>query len=148
MRTAWPLAVLAGLTAGWNALLGFLILLPVSVAMGIWLYYKRSGVTLRAGQGAKLGLAMGLISFFASAALTLAGIASSGAIRQEMIQRVTAAASRNPDPQAQQLISLLNTPQGFAAFMGLLLVFTMVIFLVFTAITGAVAASTFGHKKQ
>lgn len=148
LRTAWPFAVLAGLAASWSALFGFLILLPVSVAIGIWLYHKRSGVTLRAGEGAKLGLAMGFISFVASAALTVAGIAGNAAIRQELIQRVSAAASRNPDPQAgQMLLSFIHSPQGFAVFVGLMLVFTLIIFLVFTAITGAVAASTFGHKK-
>jgi hypothetical protein len=148
LRTAWPVAVLAGLTVTWIPL-GFLILLPLSVAVGIWLYHKRRGGTLRAGQGAKLGMVMGFISFMASAALTVAGIASSAAARQEIVQRVTEAASRNPDPQAQQLmLSFIRSPQGFALFLVLLLVFTMFIFLVFTALSGAVAASTFGHKKR
>jgi hypothetical protein len=53
----------------------------------------------------------------------------------------------HPDPQAQQIMrNLVNTPQGVALLIGMGLFFAMVVFLVFTAISGAVAASTLGSK--
>lgn len=91
---------------------------------------------------------MGLISFAAFATLSGIAIASNDAVHQEVIQAMTQAASRSPDPQARQLmLSWINSPHGFAVLIAVGFVFLMFIFLVFTAISGAVAAATFGHKK-
>ena len=147
LRTAWPLAVMAGLTSGFLHGFGLLISLPLSVVVGSWLYRKHHVGTLRAGQGAKLGMAMGMISFVTFASLTVIAVATSATVRQELVQSVNLAAARNPDPQAQQIMrNLVNTPQGFALLIGMGLFFAMVVFVVFTAISGAVAASTLGSK--
>ena len=146
LRTAWPLALIAGVIALFSVI-GFLFILPASVFVAIRLYYKRHGGIPRAGQGAKLGMAMGMISFIAFAGPSVLALSTSAQVRQEFIQTVNMAASRNPDPQAQQLLqNLLSSPQGFALMLGFGLFFTMIVFLVFTAIAGAVAASTVGSR--
>lgn len=147
LRTAWPLAAFAGLTVAFSVI-GLLVVLPVSVLLGCGLYRRRHIGPLRASQGARLGLTMGLISFAAFATLSGIAIASNDAVHQEVIQAMTQAASRSPDPQARQLmLSWINSPHGFAVLIAVGFVFLMFIFLVFTAISGAVAAATFGHKK-
>jgi hypothetical protein len=146
LRTTWPIAALAGVAASTIPVIGFLLLLPLSVVLGVWLYRKRQNVLLRATLGTKMGLAMGLISFAAFAALMVASVSFSVTARQEMVKQITVAASRTPEAQ-QAFLPLINTPQGFAAFIIILLLFSMVFFLVLTGLTGAVAAATFGHKK-
>ena len=146
LRTAWPLALIAGVIALFSVI-GFLFILPASVFVAIRLYYKRHRGIPRAGQGVKLGMAMGMISFIAFAGPSVLALSTSAQVRQEFIQTVNMAASRNPDPQAQQLLqNLLSSPQGFALMLGFGLFFTMIVFLVFTAIAGAVAASTVGSR--
>ena len=146
LRTAWPIALIAGVIARFS-IFGFLVLLPVSVFIAIRLYYKRHGGLPRAGAGAKLGMAMGIISFIVFAGLSVLALASAE-VRQELVRSVNLMASRNPDPQAQQILqNLMNNPQSLALMIGFGLVFTMIIFLVFTAISGAVAASTLSSKK-
>ncbi len=147
LRTAWPIAAFAGVIACFFPKAGLLILLPASVFLAIRLYLKRRAVPLRAGQGAKLGMVMGLISFISFASLSVIAIVSSADVRQELVKAVNLAASRNPDPQTQQILrDLVNSPQGFALMIAMGFGFLMVIFLVFTAISGAVAASTLGSK--
>ncbi|HET7871169.1 MAG TPA: zinc ribbon domain-containing protein [Terriglobales bacterium] len=147
LRATWPIALLGGVAALTVPIVGFFLLLPLSVVLGVWLYRRRQKVLVRASQGLKLGLAMGLISFAAFAALMLAGLAFSSGVRQEMVRQITIAASRTPEGQ-QAYLPLLNTPQGFAAFVVILLMFAMVLFLVLTGLTGAVAAATLGEKKR
>jgi ribosomal protein L40E len=146
LRTTWPLAALAGVAASTIPLVGFFVLLPLSVLLGIWLYRRRQAAIIRASQGVKLGLAMGLISFISFAVLMVGAVSTSETLHQEMVRQITVAASRTPETQ-KMFLPWINTPQGFAVFMAILLAFTMFIFLAFTGITGAVAAATFGEKK-
>jgi hypothetical protein len=145
LRAAWPIALIVGVIA-YFTMFGFLVLIPGSVFIVIRLYYKRHPGLPRAGEGARMGMAMGLISFIAFAGLSLLDLAKPH-VRQELVRSLQQMASRNPNPQAQQMLqSLLSNPQTFAVIIGFSFLFIMLLFLVFTAISGAVAASTLGSR--
>lgn len=147
LRTAWPLGALAGLIAAFLPAVGVLIVVPLSVVIGISLYRKHHVGRLRAGQGAKLGMAVGLCGFIAFGGLSVAALVAKPGVRQELVQRVDVVTARNPDPQVQQLMhELINSPQGFALAIAGAMVVLMVFFLFISAITGAVAASAAGGK--
>lgn len=148
LNTAWPLALIAGLLAGFVPLLGIVLLLPLTVVIAGRLYRKRHFVALRAGQGARLGFVMGLISFLGFAPVFAAVITLNQTFHQQLLEGMSQAAARNPDPQVRQIMeSMLNTPQGFAILVGFSLVFFLAIILVITSAVGALAARARGRHR-
>lgn len=149
LNTAWPLALIAGLLTGFVPLLGIVLLLPVSVVIGVRMYRKRHFVALRAGQGARLGLAMGLMSFLGFAPVFAAVITFNQSFHQQLLEGMSQAAARNPDPQVRQIMdSMLNTPQGFAILVGFSLVFFLAIILFVSSAAGALATRAQGRQPR
>ena len=149
LTSAWPLALLAGLLAGFVPLLGILLLLPISVVIAVRLYRKRHFVALRPGQGARLGLAMGLITFCGFAPVFVAVITLNQSFHQQLLEGMSQAAARNPDPQVRQIMdSMLNTPQGFAILVGFSLIFFLAIILAISSAAGAVAVRAQGRQSR
>jgi hypothetical protein len=104
---------------------------------------------LRAGHGARLGLAMGLISFLGFAPVFAAVITLNQSFHQQLLQGMSQAAARNPDPQVRQIMdSMLNTPQGFAILVGFSLIFFLAIILIVSSAAGALAARAPGRHPQ
>jgi ribosomal protein L40E len=148
LRTIWPIAALGGIAVSSIPAIGFFVLLPISVVAGIWLYRKRHGASVRAGQGMKLGLAMGLMSFAVSSVFFVIDVSTSDKLRQDAIDALKQTAARAPDPQTQQMfLSWANNPHAVGLFLAFGLAAFLAVFLGFTALTGAVAAATLGDKK-
>lgn len=147
LTSAWPLAVLAGLLTGFVPLLGIVLLMPISVVIAVRMYRKRHFIDLRGGQGVRLGLAMGLISFLGFAPVFAAVITLNQTFHQQLLEGMSQAAARNPDPQVRQIMdSMLNTPQGFAVLVGFSLIFFLAIILLVSSATGALAARAWGRQ--
>ncbi|MGH9570365.1 MAG: hypothetical protein ACRD4F_12035 [Candidatus Angelobacter sp.] len=149
LSTAWPLAILAGLITGFLPPIGILICLPLTVVIAIRFYLKHHPGPLQAGQAAKLGMAAGVISFFSFAPVFAAVVTFNARIHQQLLDAMTQAAARNPDPQAQQIMkSLIETSQGFALLIAVSLILFFFIILAFTGITGAISAALIGNKAR
>lgn len=149
LNTAWLMGVIAGLVAGFVPLLGIVLLLPLTVVIGVRMYRRRQFVGLRAGQGARLGFVMGLISFCGFAPVFAAVITLNQTFHQQLLEGMSQAAARNPDPQVRQIMeSMLNTPSGFAILVGFSLVFFLAIILAITSAAGALAARSAGRQTR
>jgi len=69
-----------------------------------------------------------------------------GQIRQKVIELVEQAEARNPDPQALQALEFLKTEQGIALLVTSALVGTMVAFVIFSGLGGALGAALLRRK--
>ncbi|HSK45867.1 MAG TPA: hypothetical protein VLA83_18470, partial [Candidatus Binatia bacterium] len=103
LRVAAPLAFLSGMLTVVLPPLGLFIALPASLFWSISSYRRRHPVPLRAGKGAAMGAMMALLTFVVFLVFALAAIYFKTAeYRDFVLATVHEAASRNPDPQAQQ----------------------------------------------
>jgi len=146
---AWLPGVVAGLATAFYAPVGLLIVVPLTVVMTVRSYSKQHPLPLRSGQGAKLGMMVGLLSFVALAVLLCAILLIDGSqLREGMASAALQAASRNPDPHVQELLrSLVSTNQGLYLIIAMSLFFFFILQILFTALAGAVAATTFSKRR-
>jgi hypothetical protein len=99
--------------------------------LSVYLYRKRNPWShLSTGAGAKLGIASGFfgsIAFGWIAATLVLAFHAGAQLRSIIIQALDQSAARNSDPQAQQMIEYLKTPEGLSTaiilFAGFLFVF-------------------------
>ena len=149
LRMAWLPGVVAGLATAFYAPVGLLIVVPLTVVMTVRSYSKQHPLPLRSGQGAKLGMMVGLLSFVALAVLLCAILLIDGSqLREGMASAALQAASRNPDPHVQELLrSLVSTNQGLYLIIAMSLFFFFILQILFTALAGAVAATTFSKRR-
>lgn len=118
--------------------------------LAVILYRRAFAAEITPGMGAKLGIATGGIGFAIVAlftAIQLLIFHSGSELRDAMLQAVEQAASRNPDPQAQQLLTYLKTPEGLGIVMALSLSVMLVGFLIFSSAGGALGAILLRPKK-
>lgn len=129
----------------------FLILLGMPAGFGmviagflsVILYHRRRPfVHLTAAKGARVGVITGALGFGVFAVmLTLVTILGSGKeIHDAIVKYFQQAASQNADPRLQQLLDLVKTPDGYTALLILCLVVTLLAFLIFSSLGGAIAA--------
>jgi hypothetical protein len=157
---AWPQALPSASQAGLIAAMLMIIPLGASFGLGMLaagflsvLFYRRRvfHVNLTSGLGARLGALSGLFGFGIFATLTALETAifhSGGELRAALMQAVEQAASRNPDPQAQQLLGYLKTPQGLVLVMILGLVVMFFLFLILSSLGGVLGAVTLRSKER
>jgi hypothetical protein len=69
-------------------------------------------------------------------------------IRQKVLELVQQAAARNPDPQAQQTMEFFKTEQGIALLVASALVGTLVAFVIFSGLGGALGAVLLRRKER
>jgi len=142
IQAATPLAALTGIITVPLALLGLFVLLPANLIWAIARYRRNRPLAIRAGQGARMGAVMGVLSFGFFLACFLATITLWGTQYHEMmIARINEIAARNPDPQAQQMTQWLATPHGLIAFTAMILGTTLLVFLVIGMGSGALAVA-------
>lgn len=117
------------------------------------LFYRRRVPTANPTpwMGARMGAVSGALGFTFFGFLTLIEtrvFRAGNDFRAALVQAVDQAASRNSDPQAQQMFQYLKTPQGlvFVMIMGLSAMF--VIFLIFSGLGGAVGAAILRRKNR
>src|SRR5260221_5123985 len=104
-RIVLPMAVLVGISPA-KLPLGFLVLLPASVVLGVLLYKRQQQLgPIKAALGARLGAFTGLLSFAIFLIVFALAVASHQAEYREMVAKALGdAAARNPDPQIQQMM--------------------------------------------
>ena len=122
-------------------------------ALAVMFYQKKRlpGAVVTAGMGARLGAVSGLLAFVFYFVLQLASIAATGGggkIRGAMLEGMKQSAARNPDPNAQQMLQKMSTPEGLAILLTFMIVAGLFAFIVFGVIGGAIGASIWGRKQR
>jgi hypothetical protein len=117
------------------------------------LFYRRRAVhpNLTSGLGIRLGALSGLFGFGIFAALSALETAvfhAGGELRAALMQAIEQAASRNTDPQAQQMIQYLKTPQGLIVVMLMGMVVMFFLFMILSSLGGVLGAVTLRRKKR
>ena len=136
----------------------FLILLGMPAGLGmlaagflsVVLYHRRCPATpLTAGMGARLGALTGGLGFGTLAAiLALWTLFRSGRqIHDALLNYIQQYAARSSDPHMPQVLELFNTPAGFTFIMILTLLMTLVAFVIFSGLGGALGAFLL-HRKE
>lgn len=123
------------------------LLILLSLPTGGWFsayLYSRSDAKLpvNASIGARVGAVTGLIAYGFYAILTsLVLIFQKDKFLEEMKNSLTAAAAQNPEPQAQQILQKLMSPEGTAVLITLSAIFLFFLFLVLCSVGGAIGGS-------
>jgi hypothetical protein len=140
VRAATPLAAVTGILTVPLAPLGLFVLLPANSIWAIARYRRNRPLANRAGQGARMGALMGVLSFGFFLACFLATITLwRTQYREMMIARINEIAAQNPDPQAQQMLQWFATPDGLLTFTAIALATILIAFLVIGMSSGALA---------
>jgi hypothetical protein len=135
----------------------FLMILGMSAGLGmlaagflsVLLYRRRCPAThLTAGIGVRLGALTGGMGFGVLAAILALWTAfrSSKEIHDALLNYIQQYAAHNSDPRVQQVLELFNTPEGFTSIMILTLIMTLMAFLIFSTVGGAVGALLLRRK--
>lgn len=120
-------------------------------ALSVLLYRRRvPSVNLTPGMGARLGAASGALGFGMFAILTAVATAIGGGdqLKAALIDALEKSAARSSEPQAQELIHFFKTPEGLAVMMGFVLLVTLVIFVIFSGLGGAISAALLRRRNR
>lgn len=155
--TAWKIAALAGVIAAVPSSLpimsmGCCIWILAAAALAVKFYQDRQPAysVVTAGQGARLGVVTGVSAFATFLVFRLVGafaFGERGKMREAMLQAMRDNAARNPDPQAQQMMEKLATPEGIAFLVVFIIICLAVAFLIFGLLGGVIGASIWGRKQ-
>jgi len=158
---AWQGALLAGagaavLTAIPFVSIGCCLWMLAAGTLSVVLYQRRTpGTLITPGMGMKLGALAGVFGFAINAFVTTVSFVafrSSSDFRRGLQEQMDKQIANSSDPKAQeimrQMFDWINTPQGMATFMVLILVVLAIMFVVFTAAGGALGASMFGRRRE
>ena len=125
-------------------------------ALCVSLYAKQMpGTLITPGMGMRVGALAGLIGFVVNAIVTTAAFVArrgSGELQQAMQEQMRKQIAGAPDPQVQQamqrMMEWMNTPQGAATMILVVLIFMGVVFVLFTAAGGALGASMRSRRRE
>jgi hypothetical protein len=149
IHAAVPLAAVTGILTVPLAPLGLFVLLPANLIWAIARYRRNRPLAIRAGQGARMGAMMGVLSFGFFLACFLPTITLWRAqYREIMIAQINEMAAQNPDPQAQQMTQWLATPHGLIVFTVMGLGTLLLVFLVIGMGSGALAIALGKARKR
>lgn len=141
LRIAWPLAAITGAATVFSPSLGFVVLLPASIVWAISRYRQIHLGRLNAALGARLGAAVGLLSFSLVIVLLLADLAAnSKEFQREMAAKIGEFAASNTEPQAQAFLQWASTTTGVVVLTALGMAMFLVLFVGFASFTGAMVA--------
>jgi hypothetical protein len=118
--------------------------------LSVVLYRRRCPAThITAGMGARLGALTGGLGFGVLVAILAlwTALRSGKEIHDAFLNYIRENAAHTSDPRTQQVIDLVNTPDGFIFIMVLSLILTLVGFLIFSSLGGAVGAFLL-HRKD
>lgn len=151
---ALPAAALAGLIAA-------VMMVPVGAfglgmlaagALSVMFYRRQNPIaSVTPGMGARLGAlsgAFGFGTFSIFTAIEMLIFHSGGKLRDALLQAIQQSAARNSDPQAQQVLEYLKSPQGLALMMVLGLIMMGLAFLIFSSLGGALAGALLRRKDR
>ena len=108
--------------------------------MAVWLYHRRTGLSLSVSGGAKLGWITGVLAFLISAVLaTFAVVVSGDQMADEFRRQVTETWSK--DPNYPQMLHILENPSTLAT----VIAFGLIVFFVLMSIA-SVAGGALGAR--
>jgi hypothetical protein len=158
-RIDWAQALPAAALAGFMA--AILTIIPVATfglgmfmggALSVILYRRRKFMAdITPGMGARLGIVSGLFGFAiltVPLALGTAFFHMGDELRARMVVMVEQAAARSSDPQMQQIVEMVKTPDGSALFLSVGLILTFVAFVVVCGLGGAAGAALLRRKQR
>lgn len=158
---AWQAALVAGavaavLTAVPVVSLGCCLWMLGAGALAVWLYQRRMpGLPVTPGMGMKVGALAGVFAFMINGVMTtilFVTFRSSGDFRRAMQEQMEKQMASNPDPKAQEMVQhmmdWMNTPEGMATLIVLVILLMAVFFILFCAAGGALGASMFGRRRE
>jgi hypothetical protein len=157
-----PLSVLEwsqALPSAGIALVVAIVLIVISKSTGLGmlaagflcvvLYRRRCPAAhLTAGMGARLGALTGALGFGAVAAVFAfwTALRSGKEIHDALLSYMQQSAASS-DPRMHQVLELFNTPEGFTFIMIMTLIMTLIAFLIFSSVGGAIGAFLL-HRKE
>jgi hypothetical protein len=155
---AWQGALLAGVGAALLSSLPFLafgslLWLFLAGALSVSLYQRRvPGALIRPGMGMRIGALAGAFAFVITAIMSTVLFSTKGdELRKLMQDQMRASIAKAPDPRSaevmQQFISKLGTPEGLATVFLWVLLIIAVVFILFSAVGGALGASYSSRKR-
>jgi hypothetical protein len=113
---------------------------------------RQGGVAILPSAGARLGALSGLISFGVLALLTALASTVPGAreeMRKQLIENAQKWSAPGPaDPQVQELIAQLKTPEGFVTIMIAGAVALFVLSILLSTLGGALGAKIFSRRDK
>lgn len=150
---ALPATALAGLIAAvlmMTPLAVFGLGMVIGGSLAVVFYRRRIPMaSITPGMGARLGMVSGILGGAIFAALLSFGTVAFHAwdsIRGKLLEVVEQTAARNPDPQAQQAMQFFKSPDGIVLLLATALIGTLLAFVVFSALGGAVGAALLRRK--
>jgi len=125
-------------------------------ALAVALYQRRvPDASITPGMGMKIGGLSGVFAFVINAVVVTvsfvafrSGSEFRNALQTQMDKQIAGTSDAKAQEVMRQMLDWINTPQGMATFMVLMLVVLAVMFVVFTAAGGAFGASMFGRKRE
>jgi hypothetical protein len=121
-------------------------------ALSVVLYRRRRFMAdVTPGMGARLGMVSGLFGFAILTVPLAVGLAffhMGDELRARMVVMVEQAAARSSDPQMQQIVEMVKTPDGSALFLSVGLILTFVAFVVVCGLGGAAGAALLRRKQR
>jgi hypothetical protein len=156
----WPQAVRSAAQAGVIAAMLMAVPLGILFYFGMLaagflavLFYRRRvvGASFTSGLGMRLGALSGLFGFSIFALLSgveTAILRSGGELRSALIQAVEQAASRNADPQAQQMLQFFKTPPGLLILVIFCVVVMFFLFVTLSSLGGVLGAIALRSKEK
>ena len=149
-RIVLPMALLVGASSAAVLPLGLLIFLPASVILAIHLYRRRQQLgAINPSLGARLGVFTGLLGFAVFLIVFVLAVTSHKTEYHELILKgLKDAAASNPDPQIQQrLQDFFSGTTGMLVFTAIYLGVALILFLIISSLTGALATAISRDKK-
>lgn len=144
-RIASPVAALTGLLSVLFLPVGLFLILPFGVRRAISRYRPHHAGPLQRAHCARLGTFTALLSYLSFFIFFLATISLN---RAALIQRAQESAQKNPGPQAEEVLRLLSTSEGFIAIVAMGLIFFLVLFLLIGLASGALAMRSANSRKR
>lgn len=121
-----------------SPLIGILAL-PLGGAFAVWIYrINRQDARVTRGMGAALGAATGLFSAVVAGIIAGAQISQPGGMKL-LRDAMTEQMKRNPNPEAQQMMEKLMTPEGIVVLLAIGGFFMVLLLLGLCTLGGAMA---------
>ncbi len=131
---------------------GFGLGMLIGGGLSVVFYRRRNPVAdITPGMGTRLGMASGILGgamFALLVSVRTVMLHSWDRQREKLIELVEQTASRNPDPQAQQAMEFFKTPDGLMVLLASVLAVTLVGFVLFSGLGGALGAALLRRKKR
>jgi hypothetical protein len=143
---------LGGLLEAVLAMVGlWYIAIPLGAFLSVAFYRRRIGNSeLTPALGARLGLisgAIGFVIFAVAGSLQLLFSNSGAGLREEVMKQLEQLAAQYPG-QGQQALDYLKSAQGWGFIVALSTIFTLIMFLVLSTVSGAVGGAVLARRDR